>query len=67
MELQAVVWYRQQRLEEARTEALRAADVYEKLGAAKGTEACRILVQQIQKDLDSPVASGESAFNCELP
>ena len=35
IELQAGVWYRQDRLEEARSEALRAADVYEKLGPGK--------------------------------
>jgi hypothetical protein len=35
VELQAGVWYKQHRLEEARTEALRAADVYDKLGAAR--------------------------------
>jgi hypothetical protein len=38
MELQAWVWYNQHRLEEARSEALRAADIYEKLGAAKDVE-----------------------------
>ena len=32
MELQARVYYRQRRLEEARFEVLRATDVYEKLG-----------------------------------
>jgi len=38
VELQALVWYGQHRLEEARSEALRAADIYEKLGAAEGVE-----------------------------
>ena len=40
MQLEARVWYRQHRLEEARSEALRAADVFEKLGAVKDLE-CR--------------------------
>ena len=52
-ELQARVWYRQHRFEEARSEALRAAEVYEKLGAAKGVEECTTLLQQIQNELDT--------------
>ena len=47
-EEQARVWYDQDRLEEARTEALRAVDVYEKLGAAEGVERCRALLQAIE-------------------
>jgi len=66
MELQVVIWYRERRLEEARSEALCAADVCEKLGAAEATEACGKLAQRIQEELDSPVASGRSVLNCEL-
>ena len=66
MEMQARVWYKQQRLEEARSEALGAADIYEKLGAAKDVEGCRTLLQDIQKELDIVVASGQSDFDCEL-
>ena len=43
MNLQASVWYEQNRLEEARSEALRAVDVYEKLGAASDLKSCRVL------------------------
>jgi tetratricopeptide (TPR) repeat protein len=50
MEMQAWVWYKQHRLEEARSEALRAADVYEKLGAAKDVEDCRTLLRDIQRN-----------------
>jgi hypothetical protein len=39
MELQAQIWYKQDRLEEARSEALRAIDIYQKLGAANGRGA----------------------------
>jgi hypothetical protein len=35
MKEQARVWYEQDRLEEAKAEALRAADIYDELGAAK--------------------------------
>jgi len=64
MELQARAWYKQDRLEEARTEALRAAGVYEKLGAAKDVEYCRNLLRDIENSL---VTSGQSALNCEFP
>ena len=66
MELQAVVLYEQGRLEEARCEALRAAEIYEKLGITEATEACRKLAQLIQEGPDSPVASGQSASDREL-
>jgi tetratricopeptide (TPR) repeat protein len=60
------VWYRQHRLEEARTEALRAADVYEKLGAAKDMERCQGFLPAHTKELNNPVASGQSTLNREL-
>ena len=60
MELQARVWYGQRRLEEARSEALRAADVYEKIGAAKDVEYCKNLLRDIEKGLNTSVASGQS-------
>ena len=55
---QATIWYRQHRLEDARSEALRASDVFEKLGAAKDVELCRVLLQRIQDELSVPVLSG---------
>jgi len=61
MELQAWAWYKQGRPEEARTEALGAADVCEALGAASDVERCRNLLRKIE------AASGQSALNCELP
>jgi len=59
MELQAKVWYDQHRLEEAKSEALRAADVYEKIGAPKDLENCKRLLRDIEKELNTPVASGQ--------
>ena len=61
--LQAQLWYDQHRLEEARSEALRAADIYEKLGAVKDVELYRDFLQGIE---NSPVASGQSGFDCKL-
>jgi len=66
MELQARVWSKQHRLGEAGSEASRAADAYEKLGATQDAERCRGLLQHIQEKLNSPVASGQSDSNREL-
>ena len=66
MEMQAKIWRKQHRLEEARSEVLRAADVYETLGAAKDVEDCGTLLRDIQNGLDTAAASGQSDFNCEL-
>ena len=65
-EKQATIWYKQHRFEEARSEVLRAADLYEKLGAAKDLEHCRKLLQKIEKKLNTPAASGRSGSNCEF-
>jgi tetratricopeptide (TPR) repeat protein len=61
MEEQAWVWYKQHRLEEAKSEVLCAADLYEKAGATRDLEECRKLLRRIEKELNSPVAS-----DCEL-
>ena len=65
MELQASIWYKQHRLEEARSEALRVADIYERFGDAEDAEDCRRLLQNIQKELDTVASSGQSDFDCE--
>ena len=52
MVLQASVWFEQRRLEEARSEVLRALDAFEKLGAAKKMEDCRKFLRDIQRGLD---------------
>ena len=44
MDAQARIWYRQHRLEDATSEALRAIEVFEKLGAADDGRACKMLV-----------------------
>ena len=62
-ELQARVLYGQHRLEEARSEALHAADVHESLGAAEDMERCRELHREIENSLN---ASGQSDSGCEF-
>jgi len=46
---QAKFRYDQGRLGEAKSEALRAADVFEKLGAAEDLEECRDLLRGIER------------------
>ena len=49
MYMQATVWYRQGRLENAKTEALRAFEILEKLGAATDSVVCKDLIQDIEQ------------------
>ena len=49
---QAVFWYRQRRLEEARSGALHAIDVFEKLGATGYMEDCRKFLQEIEAEMN---------------
>jgi tetratricopeptide (TPR) repeat protein len=49
MEMRASIWYRQLRLEEAKSEASHALEIYEKLGAAKGVGNCQSLLQKIER------------------
>jgi len=65
MELQARVWYKQRRLEEAGSEASRAADVFEKLGAAQDLEKCRGRLRLIKEEMKNPVASGQLGSDCK--
>jgi hypothetical protein len=48
MDMQASVWYRHFRLEEAKSEILHALEILEKLGAASNAEACGELLQEIE-------------------
>ena len=66
MALQAMLWYGQRRLGEARLEALCAADAYEKVGATTDLEKCRDLLRDIEVEMEEPIASGKSDLNGEL-
>jgi tetratricopeptide (TPR) repeat protein len=65
-QLQAMLWCKHHRLEEAKSEALRAADIFKKLEATKGIESCRNLLQEIEEKLSTAVAPGKSDLDCEL-
>ena len=66
MKLQAELWYRQDRLEEARSEALGAAEVYDKLGATKDLKKCSGLLQQIEEERDESVIPDEPGDDGEF-
>jgi len=61
--LQALSWYRQGRLEEAKFEALRGADIAEKLGAAQLLEVSRKVLEVI--DSSCSEQSTESALQLQ--
>ena len=66
MQLQAELWYKQDRLEEAKSEALRAANVYEKVGATKDLEGCNELLRRIERGVNKPVIPDEPSDDGEL-
>jgi len=57
MELQARFWYKQHKFKEARSEALHAANAYEKIRAAGDVEACRVILQNIEEATNKPSTS----------
>ena len=57
MEQNAQFWYLQRQFEEAKFEALRAADAYKGVGAWKDVEDCQAILQMIDAALDKPAAA----------
>ena len=51
-ELQASIWYRQLRLEEARAETLHAIEMYEKLGVMKEVGDCKVLLKKVERAMN---------------
>ena len=56
-EKQATFWYKECKFEEARCEALCAAEIYKKIGATKDVEDCQAILQKIEVALSKPVDS----------
>ena len=67
MEMQARIWYEEGRLEEAKSEALLAASVFEKMGAVKEVEICRSILRDIEQKMKDPVTSGKFLEMVLLP
>jgi tetratricopeptide (TPR) repeat protein len=53
MQIQAEVWYHQHRLDEAKSEALRALEIYEKHGAAGDAGICRGILRKIEQAIET--------------
>ena len=49
MEQQARIWWKERKFEEAKSEVLHAASVFEKIGAAKEAEGCRAILRDIEE------------------
>ena len=57
MELDAVLWYRQGRFGEAKSEALGALNSFEKLGATVDIERCRVILRDAEKATNGQTVS----------
>ena len=63
-ELQAGFWYKERRVEAAKSEALSAVDLYEKLGATKYLQRSKVLLQWIEVgEMSNPATSGEPSLD----
>ena len=60
--LQAEIWYKQDRLEDARSEAFCALEIFRKFGAAADLDNCERLLRDIEESRDTP---GKSDPICE--
>ena len=66
MEGQAKIWHRQGRFTEAKSEALRALEIYERLGAGRDLRDCRYLFEAIEGAVESRSTNLDSDYNGEL-
>ena len=68
--LQAWIYYRQLRLEDAASEALRALEIYQKLGDSRDADDCRVLLLVIEgkaKSRDTPIVSFRERYHAPCP
>ena len=63
IQLQADLWYKQQRFREAESEALQAAEVFERFGAMEDLDACRVMLQAIGEAMSRQAASHKLGSN----
>ena len=64
MQLQAECWYQQRKFEEAKSETLRAVEVFEKVGALKNEKDCRGLLENIERGMSSLRESDSKYQRC---
>jgi tetratricopeptide (TPR) repeat protein len=64
--LQAWFWFQQHKLEEAKSQALLAVDVYERVGAAADLESCNQLVRLIDAQVSELMTHRESGEDGEF-
>ena len=57
MQLRAEIWQKEHKFEEAKSEVLCAADVFEKLGATRDLEDCREILRDIEAGLGGSATS----------
>lgn len=67
MGLQARLWYEERRFQEAKAGALRAADIYQGIGATMDEEDCKAILQKIEKEMKKPSTSSELPEAVLLP
>jgi tetratricopeptide (TPR) repeat protein len=65
MGIQAQAWYRQGRLDDARSEALCALGVYERLGAVEDVRGCRGILQLIEQAMEARSTCADSVSGGE--
>ena len=66
MKLQAMFWYIEHKLEEGKSGAMRAVDVFEGIGATKHVERCKAILRDIEEAINEPAVSHESDSSGEL-
>ena len=65
MKLQGQVWFEQGKLQEAKSEALCAIGVFEKLGAAGDLDDCRKLLRDAEEKMEKLIVTSDLGFNGE--
>ena len=57
MRIQAKFWYRQLRLEDAKSEVLRSLEIFDKLGATEGASNSKYLLQEVERAIEEQSSS----------
>ena len=63
MGMQAWIWYRQHRLEDARSEVLHALEVYKRLGETQDVRLCRELLGIIEREIESSISNTDGELS----